>query len=120
MRARRIKAIAAAGLLVVGLMALPTTSASASSGKCSLNACEWVQNAYAGSDVIYYVNVYSPNSNASHTIRLLFNGSVIRSWYGPTYPGIQFVVNQELVPGTCIQGGIVGVDDARTPCWYAP
>lgn len=117
---RRIKGIALAGLLVVGLMTVPAGPASASSGKCSQNACEWVQNAYTGSDFIYYVDVYDPNSNATHTLRLLFNGSVIQSWTGASYPGIEFVVNMQLEPGTCIQGGIVGLDNARTPCWYAP
>lgn len=122
MRTPRIKSIAAAGLLVIGLMTIPATSASASSGKCSAsqNACEWVENAYTGSDFVYYVIVYDPKSSATHTLRLLFNGSVVDSYTAPANPGVKFQVNLQLEPGTCVQGGIVGLDDARTPCWYAP
>jgi len=120
MLTRRIKGIAAASLLAAGLLTIPATSASASSGKCSQNACEWVENAGTGSNYIYYVDVYDPNSSATHTLRLLFNQTVVAAWTGPSYPGVRFTVNAYLASGTCIQGGVVGVDNARTPCWYVP
>ena len=119
---RRIKGIALAGLLVTGLLAVPTTPAAASSGKCSAsqNACEWVQNSSYDRRYILYVDVYDPHTSDVHTLRLLENGYVIFSWTGPAYPGVEFQLDEDLPTGTCLQGGVVGLDDARTPCWYVP
>jgi hypothetical protein len=117
---RRVLSTVAASLLAVGLASVPAAPASASSGTCSANACEWVQNNGTGTSYIHYVNVYNPNSGATRTIRLLYNGSVVATWTGPTYPGVQFTIEATLRSGTCIQGGIVDVPDARTPCWYVP
>jgi hypothetical protein len=120
MLTRRTKGIIAAGLLTTGLMTIPATSAWASGTKCSQNACEYVYNGTAGSDYIYYVDVWDPNSSASHTLRLLYNQTAVAAWYGPAYPGVRFEVNSYLPSGTCIQGGVEGVSNARTPCWYVP
>lgn len=120
MLTHRVKGIAAAGLLAAGLMTIPATSAYASGSKCSQNACEYVDNGTAGSDYIYYVQVWDPNSSATHTLRLLFNGTVVASWTGSSNPGVVFNIDAYMTPGTCIQGGVVGVTNARTPCWYVP
>jgi hypothetical protein len=117
---RRVKSIAAAGLLAAGLMTIPATSAYASGTECSQNACEYVHNAGTGSDYIYYVHVYDPNSSANHTLRLLYNGYVAITWYGAANPGVWFQINTVLPKGTCIQGGVMDVSNARTPCWYVP
>lgn len=120
MLTRRIKSIAVAGLLAAGLMTIPTAPAYAIGTKCSQNACEYVYNGYDGSAYIYYVDVWDPNSSATHTLRLLYNGIAYYAWTGPAYPGVRFEVNAYLPAGTCIQGGVVGVTNARTPCWYVP
>lgn len=122
MRIPRIKRLAAGCLVLVGLVSIPASPASASSGKCSAsqNACEWVENSSIDRRYIRYVDVYDPHTSAVHTLRLLENGYVIYTYTGPAYPGVEFPLNESLPSGTCLQGGVVGLDDARTPCWYVP
>lgn len=114
----RLMTIAAA-ITALGL-ATAAPGAAHSSTKCSLYACEEVVNAYAGSNYVYTVSVWAPTQLSQLFYhRLLFNGyqrgaSVYRS--GVVTWGLDYYVN----PGTCIQGGIVGLPNARTPCWYAP
>jgi hypothetical protein len=89
--------------------------------KCSSsgNACEEVVNYAQGSDYVYYVEVWDNNDTQFNgTYRLLFDGSVRYSTgsNGPAVFNLDYYVNS----GKCIQGGIVGLSDARTPCWNAP
>lgn len=100
----------------------PATPAVHTSGpvcSASLNACEEVFNSAQGSDFVDYVIVYDGNNQGLNaTYRLLFGGSVR---YAVTGPGpVEFVLDYNVNSGTCIQGGIVGLSDARTPCWNAP
>lgn len=86
---------------------------------CNINACEEVFNSAQGSDFIDDVIVYDPNDQSfSGTYRLLFNGTVVGTATG-TGP-VQFNVGGSVGSGTCIQGGIIGLTDARSPCWNAP
>jgi hypothetical protein len=85
----------------------------------SLNGCEEVYNSAQGSDYIDYVIVYDANDQGYYgTYRLLFNGSVRYSVTG--YGPVEFILDYTTASGNCIQGGIVGLSDARSPCWYAP
>jgi hypothetical protein len=103
-----------------GGAAVPQAHTSGPVCSASLNACEEVFNTAQGSDTIDYVIVYDGNNQGIYaTYRLLFGGSVGYAvtgngpaQFGPTIGGVRH--------GTCIQGGIVGLPDARTPCWYAP
>jgi hypothetical protein len=103
------------------LSAAPEALADHVSIKCSAsgNACEEVDNAYQGSDYVYWVYVWDGNSpNLIATYRLLFDGY-------PRYSklslgGPVFQLNYYVNSGRCIQGGVEGLPDARTPCWVAP
>jgi len=96
--------------------------ASASSTTCSTgagNACEYVYNGTAGNPFIYYVTVWNPwNAGTNETYRLLINGTVVAAASGAN--GYTFQLNRFFNPGTCIQGGVLGVPDGRTPCWNVP
>ncbi len=86
---------------------------------CNVNACEEVFNSAQGSDFIDYVLLYDPNDHGfSGTDRVLLNGTVVGAATGPG--PVQFNFNASVVSGTCIQGGILGLTDARSPCWNAP
>jgi ABC-type glycerol-3-phosphate transport system substrate-binding protein len=115
-------AIAAFGLAnAIPAAALADTSQEHYTVECtaSYNACEEVVNAYAGSNYVYRVYVWDPNSDTTpHTYRLLFNQVPRYSWYGDG--GTVFYLNYYVDPGKCIQGGVEGVPDGRTPCWFAP
>jgi hypothetical protein len=85
----------------------------------SQNACEEVVNVQMGSDYVYFVEVWDNNDTSFNgTYRLLFNGSVryTGTGTGPVVFNLDYNVNS----GVCIQGGIIGISDARTPCWNAP
>lgn len=83
------------------------------------NACEEVENYQQGSDYVYWVEVWDNNDpNFNGTYRLLVNGGVryTQNDNGAALFNLDYYVNS----GYCIQGGILGLSDARTPCWYAP
>jgi hypothetical protein len=112
-----ISAVVACAAMVLGLAG----PASASSTTCSSsgNACEYVYNGSAGNPFIYWVKVWNPaNAGTNETYRLLINGTVIATASGAS--GYTFQLNRFFNPGTCIQGGVLGLPDARTPCWTVP
>src|SRR3984957_21076998 len=82
------------------------------------NACEEVYNYDQGSDYVYYVEVWDNNPSFYGTYRLLVNGSI--RYIETANGGILFNLGYFVNSGNCIQGGIVGLSDARTPCWNAP
>lgn len=86
--------------------------------ECSENACMLVQNYARGSDWVDDVQVWDPNGSWTGTYRVLFDGYARYSKYGSGT--IEFPIDYYVYPGRCIQGGIEGLVNARTPCWYAP
>jgi hypothetical protein len=125
------KSAAALSLAAIGLAiglpavqaqaAVPASPAIHTDILCSSsgNACEEVTNFAQGSDYVYFVEVWDNNdSNFSGTYRLLVNGGVryTANSNGPAVFNLDYNVNA----GDCIQGGILGLSDARTPCWNAP
>jgi hypothetical protein len=83
------------------------------------NACEYVYNGTAGNPFIYYVKIWNPwNLGTNETYRLLINGTVVAAASGTN--GYTFQLNRFFNDGTCIQGGVLGVPDRRTPCWNVP
>jgi hypothetical protein len=83
------------------------------------NACEEVVNYAQGSDYVYYVEVWDNNDPQFYgTYRLLFDGYPRYTTTGNG--GVVFNLDYYVNKGRCIQGGIEGLTDARTPCWYAP
>jgi len=67
---------------------------------------------------VYYVEVWDNNPSFYGTYRLLVNGSI--RYIDTANGGILFNLGYFVNSGNCIQGGIVGLSDARTPCWNAP
>lgn len=121
---RHTLAVFAVVLAVLGAISL-TPSAGASTihslTKCtnSQNACETIVNGLKGSDYVYYVEVWDNNNkDANRTYRLLFDQTV-RYARTANHP-VVFNLDDDVNSGECIQGGIVGLADARTPCWRAP
>jgi hypothetical protein len=109
-----VTALAAASLGLAGPAAASGTECSSSG-----NACEYVNNGTAGNPFITSVRVWNPaDLGVNETYRLLINGNVYGAASGTN--GHTFAVNQFFNPGTCIQGGVLNLPDARTPCWYVP
>ncbi len=133
MRLRLPTIVVAVMFVVLGVLSTAPARASAASlhttvaqdhwsnAICSwtYNACERVDNAYAGSDVVYWVDVIGDDT-AVHTMRVLFDGYPRYEWTGPTTQGHLFGIGYTVRSGMCIQAGIMGLANARTPCWYAP
>lgn len=117
----RLRTVVAVVVACVAMSLGLAGPASASGEKCSAsgNACEYVYNGTAGNPFIYWVKVWNPaNLGTNETYRLLINGTVVAAASGPS--GYTFQLNEFFNPGTCIQGGVLGLPDARTPCWYVP
>ncbi len=117
----QLRVVAALTVMFAAVLVGLAGPAGASGTKCSAsdNACEYVDNGTTGNPFIYSVRVWNPaNAGTNETYRLLINGNVYAAASGTN--GHTFSVNQFFNPGTCIQGGVLNLPDARTPCWYVP
>jgi hypothetical protein len=110
---------AATVLAAAGLATITAKPAFASSEECSANACEYVTNQYQGSNTILTVQVWG-NTSATHPLRWLLNGTPQNEDIVQANKGVIFDVDALLLKGGCIQGGVEGVTDGRTPCWTVP
>jgi hypothetical protein len=110
---------AAIVLAAAGIATATAKPAFASSEECSANACEFVTNYAQGSDDIISVQVWG-NTSATHTLRWLLNGTPQNQANVQANKGVIFLEDEFLPKGDCIQGGVEGVTDGRTPCWTVP
>lgn len=132
MRFRMFVLAAALAVLGLGLVAAAPSTASAQSAltarsamtahtweSCTGNVCLTVDNSYQGSNFVYDFRVWVAPAWGVHTYRILWNGNEwLRIPYGE---GEETFSGPWTIPAnTCIQGGVMGVPNARSGCWIAP
>lgn len=87
--------------------------------RCTGNVCLTVDNSYQGSNFVYDIRVWVACSWGVHTYRVLWNGvQWLRLGYGQCQE--TFSGPWTIPANTCIQGGVMGVPNARSDCWNAP
>lgn len=126
MRSRVLVLAAALVVVGLGLVAVAPSTVSARSAMtlhsdeiCTGNVCLTVDNSYQGSNFVYDIRVWVAPAWGVHTYRVLWNTTQwLRRPYGE---GEETFSGPWTIPAhTCIQGGVMGVPDARSSCWYAP
>ncbi|MBO0708486.1 MAG: hypothetical protein J2P43_10355 [Candidatus Dormibacteraeota bacterium] len=125
----RVLAVAVALTAFVFLSVAPETASAQtvtrhanywSTCTASRNACMVVENSYRGSDHVIAVSVWTVNtSRQCYTFRVLFDGYARYANYNCNLSAY-FPIGYNVNPGRCIQGGVEGLTDARTGCWWAP